>query len=188
MESDRWLIEDVLQRTDQNLVHVRIRGGATKTLKLAPPLSARALRQTSTQVVDAGDGLIAHHADKEIARILNERGMRPGEGRAPHRLMVRRIRLACGLKSRYERLREAGYLTSEEIAAELGVAVGTVKAWRYRGWLRATAYDDHLNVEAARPGPRSVRKGCRIGILEQTGVWTVTGTNCRQGTGMAGRW
>ena len=56
--------------------------------------------------------------------------------------MVRRIRLAYGLKSRYERLREAGYLTGEEIAAELGVAVATVKDWRYKGWLRATAYDD----------------------------------------------
>ena len=47
-----------------------------------------------------------------------------------------------GLKSRYERLREAGYLTGAEIATELGVAVDTVKAWRYKGWLRATAYDD----------------------------------------------
>ena len=67
--------------------------------------------------------------------------MRSGEGRALHRLMVRRIRLAYGLKSRYER-REAGYLTGVEIAAQLGVAVSTVKAWRSKGWLRATAYDD----------------------------------------------
>ena len=139
----RLLIEDVtLQRTDQILAHVRFRGGATKTLELGRPLPAWALRQTSTQVVAAVDKLIAHHTDKEIAQILNERGMRSGEGRALHRLMVRRIRLAYGLKSRYERLREAGYLTGAEIATELGVAVDTVKAWRYKGWLRATAYDD----------------------------------------------
>ena len=56
--------------------------------------------------------------------------MRSGEGRALHRLRSRN-----GLKSRYER-REAGYLTGEEIAAELGVAVATVD-WRYN--LRATA-------------------------------------------------
>ena len=139
----RLLIEDVtLHRTDQILAHVRFRGGATKTLELGRPLPAWALRQTSTQVVAAVDKLIAHHTDKEIAAILNERGMRSGEGRALHRLMVRRIRLAYGLKSRYERLREAGYLTGEEIAVELGVAVATVKDWRYKGWLRARAYDD----------------------------------------------
>ena len=38
--------------------------------------------------------------------------------------------------------REAGYLTGVEIATELGVAVDTVKAWRLKGWLLATAYDD----------------------------------------------
>ena len=139
----RLLIEDVtLQRTDQILVHVRFRDGATKTLELGRPLPAWALRQTGTQVVAAVDELIAHHTDNEIADILNERGMRSGEGRALHRLMIRRIRLAYGLKGRYERLREAGYLTGVEIATELGVAVATVKAWRLKGWLQATAYDD----------------------------------------------
>lgn len=91
----RLLIEDVtLQRTDQLLVHVRFRGGATKTLELERPLPAWALRQTSTQVVAAVDKLIAHYTDEEIAEILNERGMRSGEGRALHWLMVRRTRLA----------------------------------------------------------------------------------------------
>ena len=34
------------------------------------------------------------------------------------------------------------YLNAEEIAAKLGIAVATVKDWRYKGWLEAVAYDD----------------------------------------------
>ena len=40
-----------------------------------------------------------------------------------------------------ERLREAGCLTGDEIAAELGVAIATVKERRSNGWLQATAHD-----------------------------------------------
>jgi len=139
----RLLIEDVtLRRGEHVVVQVRFRGGATQTLKLARPLPAWALRQTSAQVVGAIDRLLDERTDKEIAAILNERGMRSGEGRDLHRLMIRNIRLAYGLKSRHDRLRESGYLTGQEVAARLGIAVSTVKSWRAKGWLKATAYDD----------------------------------------------
>ena len=88
------------------------------------------------------DRLIDQHTDKAIAAILNERGMRSCDGGDLHRLMIRNIRLAYGLKSRYERLRESGYMTVQEIASQLDIAVSTVKDWRYKGWLEAVAYDD----------------------------------------------
>ena len=126
----RLLIEDVtLQRTDQILVHVRFRGGATKTLELGRPLPAWALRQTSTQVVAAVDALIAHHTDKEIAESLNERGMRSGEGRALHRLMVRRIRLASngttpiGCRSSFRKL-----LIQRSFSCDLGRCLSQAEA------------------------------------------------------------
>jgi len=155
----RLLIEDVtLHRSEQLVVQICFRGGATKTLQLGRPLPAWALRQTSAQVVAAVDRLLDEHTDKDIASILNERGMRSGEGRALHRLMVRRIRVAYGLKSRHDRLREAGYLTGKEIAAQLGIAVATVKGWRAQGWLQAAAYDDKPNYLYAPLGEDAPRK------------------------------
>jgi len=155
----RLLIEDVtLRRGKQIVVHVRFRGGATNTLELPCPLPAWALRQTSTQLVAAVDRLIEEHTDKEIAAILNERGMRSGEGRALHRLMIRRIRLAYGLTSRHDRLRERGFLTEAEIAAELGIAVSTVKGWRRKGWLEAAAYDDKPHYLYAPLGADAPKK------------------------------
>jgi hypothetical protein len=150
----RLLIEDVTLLKGKHVVaHVRFRGGATHTLELPRALPAWALRQTSTEVVGAIDRLLAEHTDKAIAAILNERGMRSGEGRELNRLMVRRIRIAYGLKSRYERLREAGYLSDTEVAGKLGVTPGTVKSWRLKGWLNAVAYDDKPHYLYAPLGP-----------------------------------
>jgi DNA invertase Pin-like site-specific DNA recombinase len=155
----RLLIEDVtLLKGKQVVAHVRFRGGATHTLELPRALPAWALRQTSTEVVGAIDRLLAEHTDKAIAAILNERGMRSGEGRELNRLMVRRIRIAYGLTSRYERLREAGYLRDTEVAEELDVALGTVKSWRLKGWLEAAAYDDKPHYLYAPLGSEPPRK------------------------------
>jgi hypothetical protein len=148
----RLLIEDVtLHKGKEIVTHVRFRGGATKTIRLLRPLPIGELRRHNAKLVAEVDRLIQHHTDKAIAAILNERGMRSCDGGDLHRLMIRNIRLAYGLKSRYERLRESGYLTAEEIAAKLGIAVATVKDWRYKGWLQAVAYDDKPRYLYAPP-------------------------------------
>ncbi|MBK5969357.1 MULTISPECIES: recombinase family protein [Thiorhodovibrio] len=139
----RLLIEDVtLHKGSEIITQVRFRGGATQTIRLPRPLPIGELRRHSTTLVAAVDRLIDHHTDKAIAAILNARGMRSCDGGALHRLMIRNIRIAYGLKSRYERLREAGYLTPDEVAEQLGIAPATVKNWRSKGWLDAVAYDD----------------------------------------------
>ena len=46
------------------------------------------------------------------------------------------------LKSRYDRLRDAGKLTMTEIAEQLNVSTNTVKVWRRNGLLRGHAYND----------------------------------------------
>ena len=148
----RLLIEDVtLHKGKEIVTHVRFRGGATQTIRLPRPLPIGELRRHSTKLVAEVDRLIDHHTDKAIAAILNERGMRSCDGGDLHRLMIRNIRLAYGLKSRYERLRESGYLNAEEIAAKLGIAVATVKDWRYKGWLEAVTYDDKPRYLYAPP-------------------------------------
>lgn len=76
------------------------------------------------------DRLLDHYTDAEIAVRLNEQGLDSGEGHPFTRLRVRNVRLAYQLKSRYDRLREAGMLTLNEMAKELGICRDTVQCWR----------------------------------------------------------
>jgi DNA invertase Pin-like site-specific DNA recombinase len=158
----RLLIEDVtLLKGNEITAHVRFRGGAARTLLLPKPLPAWKLRQIDADVVEEIDHLIDAHTDAEIAAILRERGVRTYEGTVPHRLMIRRIRLAYGLKSRFDRLRAAGMLTRDEIARALGVSGATIKTWRANGWLRAVASDDKGNYLFERPGMDAPKKYAR---------------------------
>lgn len=149
----RLLLEDVtIKRGEAIEAHVRFKGGASKSLTLPLPLSAWQMRKTSPEVVAEIDRLLDQHTDAEIADLLNERGLRSGEGRVAHRLMVRRIRLAYGLKSRHDRLRAAGKLTVEEMAKKLRVSKPTVNAWRRAGLLRAHRHDDKGSCLYDPPG------------------------------------
>src|SRR5262249_42207078 len=91
----RLLIEDVtLLRGSQISVHIRFRGGTTRTLVLPLPLPAWAIRQTSAELVAEIDRMLDLYTDIQIAQMLNERGYLSGEGKPLHRLAIRRIRLA----------------------------------------------------------------------------------------------
>jgi DNA invertase Pin-like site-specific DNA recombinase len=139
----RLLVEDVtLLRGDQITLHVRFKGGACRTLTLPLPLNAWQRRLTRPEVVTEIDRLLDHHTNLQIATILNERGYRSGEGQRfkPH--LVARLRCKYGLKSRYDRLRQAGLLTLRETARLLGITPQWVKAWRRHGLLAAQAYND----------------------------------------------
>jgi len=139
----RLLLEDVtLTKGDEVHAGVRFRGGATQSLTVPLAQPAWQLRQTSAEVVAEIDGLLDDHTEGRIARILNERGHLSGEGLPFHAIMVQRIRRDYELKTRYDRLREAGMLTLEEIAGLLGISTRTVKTWRRHGLLRAHAYND----------------------------------------------
>ncbi len=149
----RLLVEDVTLRKGENLsVQVRFRGGATRTLTLPRPRSAWELRQTSSEVIAEIDRLLEEHGDTEIASLLNDKGMRSGEGKPFHRAIVCRIRHHYGLKSRYDRLREAGMLTSSEVAPQLNITPDTVNIWRRNGLLRAVRYDDRNRYLYEPPG------------------------------------
>ena len=139
----RLLLEDVtLTKADAIAAGVRFRGGAIRSLSLPLAQPAWQLRQTSKEVVAAIDALLDDYTEGQIARILNERGHRSGEGKSFHRLIVQRLRREYGLKTRYDRLRETGMLTLAEITERLGVATRTVKNWRDHGLLRAHPYND----------------------------------------------
>ena len=139
----RLLIEDVtLIRGERVTAHVRFKGGSTRTLDLPRPLSAAQLRQTPKAVVDCIDRLLGEYTDVGVAAELNRLGLRSGMGCSFTAIMVWKIRRTYGLKTRYDRLREAGMLTQEEMARHLGVCPQTLQRWRALGLLRAHAYND----------------------------------------------
>jgi DNA invertase Pin-like site-specific DNA recombinase len=133
----RLLIEDVtLIKAQQLMVHVRLRGGTTRTLTLPLPLPSWKTWQTNPEIVAEIDRLLDEHPTGEIATRLNERGLRSGKGRMFTRKTIANICRGYHLKGRYERLRDAGLLTRVEIAKQLGIARSTVSAWRKCGLLK----------------------------------------------------
>lgn len=139
----RLLITDVtLLKGDELTAQIRFNGGTTHTLHLELPKPSWQRRRTPSDVVAEIDRLLNDHNDAEIARRLNAQGMHSGWGRAFTRRTVWRIRVDYQLKTRYERLRERGMLTLEEIAQRLDVTPHTIKIWRRAGLLRAHCFGD----------------------------------------------
>jgi hypothetical protein len=149
----RLLIEDVtLQKGPEIAVHVRFKGGATRSLLLPRPLKAWELRQTSAEVVAEIDRLLDDYTDGQVAKILNERDRTSGTGRSFTRLIIRRIREHYGLRCRFQRLRDRGMLTLDELSARLGVQTCTIKVWRRAGLVLGHAYSDRNDYLFEPPG------------------------------------
>ena len=83
--------------------------------------------QTNREVVAEVDRLLDDHTDGRIAAMLNERGWHPGKGGMFTKGIIAWIQNHYRLRSRFDRLREAGMLTQEEIANQLGVTQSTIQ-------------------------------------------------------------
>jgi len=141
----RLLIDDVtLIKAQKITAHVRLSGGATRTLELERPLPIAQLRKFKPELVAAVDQLLDQHCDREIADILNRDGWRTWEGKPFNLKKVAFIRGAYKLASRRDRLRRRGMLTTREVAAKFGVAKTTVHEWGRQGLIRKY-YADSLN-------------------------------------------
>ena len=156
----RLLIEDVtVNRGEVITAHVRFRGGSTRTLTLPIPLRAWELKKTSPAVMAEVDALLESHTPGRIATILNQKGHRSGDGRLFTRKMVfDLVKDNEALKSRYERLRNRGFLTQEEMAERLGITPGTVRTWARHGLLNAYPYTDRGQCLYEPPGEQPPRK------------------------------
>ena len=153
----RLLLEDVtLIKKDQILVHIRFPGGMTRTLEVPIPLHPKL---TPPSVVAEIDRLLDHHTCQAIADNLNSRGLAPGYGKPFHGPMIARIAKDHGLKTRWERLRERGMLTLDEMGKRLGICTDQVKAWRAAGLLRAHLCNDKDEYLYEDPGPNPPRVG-----------------------------
>jgi hypothetical protein len=151
----RLLLTDVtVTRTrDTITAHVRLPAGQACTLTLPVPPTAAQLRKTPAEAVTAIDELLDRHTHAQIAAILNDRGLTSGEGHTFHRLIVRNIRDEYGLRSREQRLRDAGMLTLAEMAGRLGVPPKTVKIWYHAGLITGHPFNDKGQCLYPPPGP-----------------------------------
>jgi DNA invertase Pin-like site-specific DNA recombinase len=148
-------------------IHVRFKGGRTKTLATRNPRSSAQQIKTRPEVVHLVDQLLDHHVYSEIAAILNERGFRPGAsarpGRAADRFSAKHVAYLMhtyGLRSRYDRLRQRGMLNKREMAERLGVHEQTVDRWAKHGLIGAHFYNDHGWQLYEPPGPNTPAKHC----------------------------
>ena len=140
----RLIIEDVtMVRDDKNVeLRIRLKGGATHQMTVPVPLSAWQARKTKPEIIEEMDKLIDHFTDREIVDNLNRRGIKPSEGKKFTRAIIGVLRRNNNLKSRYDRLREKGLLTVDEMAESLDVSAITVKIWRRYGLLKGYKYND----------------------------------------------
>lgn len=140
----RLLVEDVtLIKAEKITAHVRLSGGATRTLLLERPLPIAKIRKVKPEIVAKVDSLVDHHCDREIAEILNRHGWRTWEGKPFNLNKVAFIRCAYKLPSRRDRMHRRGMLTTQEVAAKFGVAETTVRQWGVQGLLKQ-CYSDRL--------------------------------------------
>jgi DNA invertase Pin-like site-specific DNA recombinase len=160
----RLLIEDVtLLKADRITAHVRLRGGATRTLILERPVPIAQIRKCKPEILVEIDALLNAHCDREVAEILNQRGRRTWENRPFTLKKIAWIRMTYHLKSRFGRLREQGLLTGEEMAKALGISETTVHEWARCGLLRRIVCDSrgHSLYEPLRNGTISKGHGGR---------------------------
>ena len=108
---------------------MRLSGGATRTLVLDRPLPIAQIRKFKPELVVEVDRLLDSYCDREIADILNQRGLRTWEGKPFNLKKIAFIRGAYNLASRHQRLRDRGMLTTAEVAARFGVSETAVHRW-----------------------------------------------------------
>jgi DNA invertase Pin-like site-specific DNA recombinase len=157
----RLLVEDVtLIKAEKITAHVRLSGGAIRTLTLERPLPIAQIRKFKPELVAEVDRLLDHHCDREIADMLNQRGLQTWEGKPFNLKKIAFIRTAYKLASRYQRLRRRGLLTTREVATRFRVSASAVHQWGRDGLIRK-CYSDSLHRGLWEvPPDQTVLKGC----------------------------
>ena len=139
----RLLIEDVTLINGETIqVHVRLRGGATRSLTLAKPLPIAQIRKTKPEVVREIDTLLDDYCDREVAEVLNQRRRRTWQDEPFNLKKIAHIRQAFDLKCRYNRLRARRLLTAKEMSVRHGVTITTINTWGRRELLKKHRYDN----------------------------------------------
>ncbi len=174
----RLLIEDVtLLRGTEITAHVRFKGGAIRTLTLPLPLRPWERHRTSQTVIEEIDRLLSEHTEAQAAEILNAKGLRSTHQHLFTASMVHRIAQTYGLNTRYERLRQQGLLTPQEVAAQCGVRPATVRRWYHEGRIKGALCDAKGRRLFEPPGPELLQRK-----RDRPAVWHPEPERCAQPT------
>mgnify|MGYP001559679771 FL=1 len=140
----RLLIEDVtlLKGPTDITMHIRYKGGATRSVILPRPKTSWEDKKHSPNVIAEIDQLLRHHTDAKVAEILNKKNFTSGTGKSFCNRRVAVIRRAYGLSSHCCRLRKKGLMTTGEICKKYNIDRGTVARLRESGKLAHAKYDD----------------------------------------------
>jgi hypothetical protein len=131
------LIEDVtLVKSERVAIHVRFRGGRTTSLEIDKPKPIALVRKTLPEVVAKIDELLETGSDRQVAEQLNALDYTNWKGETFTHKKAYLVRTAYRPKSRFERLRERGMLTANELAAQLVFCPTSIHLWARRGQLR----------------------------------------------------
>ncbi|MGH2943301.1 MAG: recombinase family protein [Solirubrobacteraceae bacterium] len=131
----RLLVTDVtlIRASEQITAHVRLSGGQQHTLSVPRPLRAWEAHTTPPSTIALIDELLDQHTYDETVAILNQRGLTGGWGKPFTVVSLTQLCRNRDITSHGDRLRAAGMLTLEQIAAQFGVTAATVKIWQRRG-------------------------------------------------------
>ena len=140
-------------------MHVRLRCGATRSLKVTKQLPIAQIRKTKPEVVAEIDRLLDQHCDREVAEILNRQGRRNWKNAPFNVQKIAHIRQAFNLKCRYSRLRAKGLLTAKEIGVRHGVSTTTIKVWAREGRLQKHRYENGRHCLYEPLQKRAIVKG-----------------------------
>ena len=171
----RLLVTDVtLIRSSEHITaHVRLPGGQHHTLTVPLPLRAWEAHTTAQTTIVLIDQLLAEHTYDETAAILNAQGLTSGWGKPFTVPSLTQLCRARNIPSLRDRLKDAGMLTVDEIADELGVTPATIKRWQRRGTLTGRRIDgrrEHLYH------PGQTRPADHRNTRNDAGTRTVGGT------------
>ena len=173
----RLLLTDVTLTRGQHAITAAIRfpGGQHHVLHLPVPRNAWQLRKTPDDVIELIDQLLDDHTFAPIADILNTRQAPHGGIASPwtgnH---VARYCHERGLRSHYQRLRDTGLLTLDEIAQQLTAHTQSIKRWHKLGLITGQQADDRgiflYHPGQARPTRGQVKEtGQRLGDHHRSG-------------------
>ena len=125
---------------------------------LPRPVSYCESHKQKPEMVAEMDRLLDHYNYADVARILNERNFKTGDGLPLTSVAIGYVRKAYGLKSRFDRLRERGLLTICEVAQACGVSTKTISKWLQKGLLHGHPFNDRNQFLFENPGPNPPQK------------------------------
>lgn len=140
----RLLIEDVtLKRRNHEVeIFIRFKTGTMIRKTFTIPRSGNKKTILSPSLIEFIKNLSEFHTAGEIAKKLNEEGIKHPTIGAFNTNAVVYLFKRFKIPTRYERLRAGGYLDQEELSRKFEVTPQTIKRWRRLQWIEAEHYND----------------------------------------------